>query len=117
VEQIFTDLALAQRSSPRVTEIHRPTRSSTRGTVLTAPGYKHPKTPKSNDIGTKQHQIQQSTENNPTAGEPYKSQHALALGQNVQIVELLPAPLAPKPVGKTVLETVLNSNKQATAYT
>jgi hypothetical protein len=78
VERIFTDLALAQRSSPRVTEIHRPTRSSTRGTVLTAPGYKHLKTPKSNDIGTEQQQIQQSTENNPTAGEPYKNQHALA---------------------------------------
>jgi hypothetical protein len=78
VEQIFTDLALAQRSSPRVTEIHQLTQSSTRGTVLTAPGYKHLKTPKSNDIETEQHQIQQSTENNPTAGEPYKSQQALA---------------------------------------
>jgi hypothetical protein len=78
VEQIFTDLALAQWSSPRVTEIHRPTRSIPRETVLTAPGYKHPKTPKSIDIGTKQHQLQQSIENNPKRGEPYKSQHALA---------------------------------------
>jgi hypothetical protein len=42
VEQKFTDLALAQRSSRRVTEIHRPTRISTSGTVLTAPGYTYP---------------------------------------------------------------------------
>jgi hypothetical protein len=72
VEQIFTDLAPAQQSSPRVTEIHRPTWSSTRGTVLTAPGYKHLQTPKSNNIGTEQHQIQQEIENNPTMGKPYK---------------------------------------------
>jgi hypothetical protein len=116
VEQIFTDLALAQRSSPRVTEIHRPTRSSTRGTVLTAPGYKRLKTPKSNNIRTEQHQIQQSTENNPTAGEPYKSQHALASDRYFKAA-LFAAPLAPRPVGKTVLGTVLESNLQAHTYT
>jgi hypothetical protein len=73
VEQNFTDLALAQRSSQHVTEIHRPTRSSTCGTVLTAPGYTYPKTPKSNDIAIVPHQIQQAIENNPTMGESYKS--------------------------------------------
>jgi hypothetical protein len=72
VEQNFTDLALAQRSSPRVTEIHRPTRNSTRGTVLTAPGYNYLKTPKPNDIEIEQHQIQQANQNNPTTGELHK---------------------------------------------
>jgi hypothetical protein len=36
---------------------------------------------------------------------------------NFQTVELFPAPLAPRPVVKTVLETVLKNNKQAPAYT
>jgi hypothetical protein len=72
VEQNFTDLGLAQLSSPHVTEIHRPTRSSTCGTVLTAPGYTYPKTTKSNNIGIEPHQIQQAIENNPTTDEPYK---------------------------------------------
>jgi hypothetical protein len=95
VEPNFTDLALAQRSSPHVTEIHRPTRSSTCGTVLTAPGYTYPKTPKSNDIGIGPHQIQQAIENNPTTGEPYKSQHALALDPDVERLALAPKFLEP----------------------
>jgi hypothetical protein len=81
MEQKFTDLALAQRSSPRVTEIHRLTRKSTRGTVLTAPGYKYLKTPKFNDIEIEQHQIQQAIENNPTTSESYKKSACTCLTQ------------------------------------
>jgi hypothetical protein len=81
VEQKFTDLALAQRSSPHVTEFHQPTWISTCGTVLTAPGYTYPKTPKSNDIGIEPHQIQQAIENNPSMGKPYKKSACTCLGQ------------------------------------
>jgi hypothetical protein len=65
VEQKFTDLALAQRSSPCVIEIHRPTQNSTRGTVLTAPGYTYPEH-QNPTIVESNYRKQQST------GEPHK---------------------------------------------
>jgi hypothetical protein len=85
VEQNFTDLALAQRSSPHVTEIHRPTRSSTCGTVLTGPGYTYPK--HQNPMTSESSHIKYNKQLKTTQqrANHIKSQHALALKLDVQL--------------------------------
>jgi hypothetical protein len=46
-------------------------------------GYKHLKTPKSNNMGIEQHQIQQAIDNSPTTGEPYKKPACTYLKLNI----------------------------------
>jgi hypothetical protein len=110
VERKFIDLALAQWSSSRVTEIHRPIRISTRGIVLTARGYKYLKNTKIQRYRNRTASNAPSNWKQPNNGRNIQEgRRALALKLEIQLSAL--APKFPEPVVWTTIK-ILYQNKK-----